>query len=340
MKKTSITLCDIAKKLNVSKVTVSKALRDHPDISQDMKEKIKAVATEIGYVPNFIARNLSSKKSRIIGLIVPKIAHNFFAVCIEAIYQAAYAAEYDIIMTVSQENPENEAKHIQTLLAMRVDGVLVSITEKTRSLEPFAVFRKHNTPLVFFDRVLKDVADNYVITNDREASQQLIQYAIDSGYRKIAHFSGYEYTNVGLERNLGFRDAMAQNSLPVNEDWVIQGGINEAAGYNGLMKLAKDKNLPELIYAFTFPVALGIYTAAGKLGLTIPGDIVVVCFGVGEYNNYLSPAITYMDQPAGEIGSQAFNLLLRKITHTENNVPERIVVPSKLRICETSKKTK
>jgi len=333
-----VTIKDIAKSLNISSSTVSRALRDHPDISTQTKKRINSLAEEMDYYPDSIAQSLKQRRTNLIGVIVPEIKHTFFSAAISGIEEIAYRDGYAIIVSQSNESYSRERVNIRALISKRVAGLLISISQTTEQSDYFKLLERQGIPFVFFDRVLKDVADNYVITNDREASLQVIQYAIDSGYRKIAHFSGYEYTNIGLDRNLGFRDAMVQNNLPVNEDWVIQGGINEAAGYKGLMQLAKANNLPELIYAFTFPVALGIYTAARELGLSIPTDIDVVCFGVGEYNNYLSPTITYMDQPAMEIGSQACELLLRKIADPGIDIPEQMIVPSKLSICETCKK--
>lgn len=329
----SITLNDIAERLNVSRVTVSKALRNHPDISDEMKAKVRKVAEQIGYVPNYIARNLSSKKSHTIGLLVPKIAHHFYSNCIEAIYEAAYDKDYDIIMTVSQENPQHERQHIQTLLSMKVDGILASITENTADDSGFEVIRKRSLPLVFFDRVFDNSSDNFVITNDREASFQLIEHCIKSGYKKIAHFTGYKHLNVGLEREKGYRDAMQKYNVKIRKDWVVHGGINEQAGYEGLKKLASLGELPEIIYAFTFPVALGIYTAAKELGILIPEQLEVVCFGVGKYNRYLSSAMTYVNQPADEIGRQALELLIQKIENF-NEKAEHIVIPSQLRVCQ------
>ena len=339
MPKSNITLNDIAKELGVSKVTISKALRDHPDISDSMKEKVRRTADKMGYIPNYMARSLSSQKSHTIGLLVPKMAHHFYATCIEAIYKAAYSHDYDIIMTVSQENPENERQHIQTLLSMKVDGILASITEKTEDDKSFEIIKKRNIPLVYFDRVFENKKDNYVVTNDREASRQLIDYVIKAGYTDIAHLTGYKNINVGRERELGFRDAMKANDLEINEEWVIHGGINEKDGYQGLMKIAKKSKLPQVIYAFTFPMALGIYTAARELGLKISKDIEVVCFGVGRYNRYLTPAMTYMKQPAAEIGRKALELLLAKIQEN-STATEQIVIPSKLEICDTCKPDK
>jgi len=334
----NVTLDDIARQLKVSKVTVSKALRDHPDIGSATKREVQALAAKLGYVPNFMARNLSARSSRTIGLVVPKLAHYFFATCIESIYNAANASQYDIIMTVSQENPEYELKHIQTLLAMRVEGLLVSVTENTTDTSIFQDIKKRGVPIVFFDRIPFGLESNYVVTDDRAAAARLTNYVIQAGYRKIAHFAGYSHTNIGYERQTGFRQALSDNNLPIREDLIIEGGFGERAGYEALKKVAETKDLPELIFAVTFPVALGIFEAASELGLKIPGDIDLVCFGGGQFNRYLSPALTFMDQPASAIGEKAFNLLLDELHSSERRSEQHIVIPSQLVIGETCRK--
>ena len=151
MRKKSITLSDIAKKLNVSTVTISKALRDHPDIANKTKKLIVKTAAEMGYSPNLLARNLASRKSNTIGIVVPKIAHFFFGSIIESIYDIAFKHKYEILLTVSQENEERERNHIQTLLSMRVDGILISISQETKDYSIFQTVKERGTPIVVMD---------------------------------------------------------------------------------------------------------------------------------------------------------------------------------------------
>lgn len=339
-KRQNVTLDDIARRLKVSKVTVSKALRDHPDIGPATKRDVQATAAKLGYVPNFIARNLSAKSSRTIGLVVPKLAHHFFATCIESIYSAANASQYDIIMTVSRENPEHELKHIQTLLAMRVEGLLISVTENTTDFSIFKNIKQRGVPVVFFDRIPVGIESNHVITDDRAAAARLMEYVIQAGYRNIAHFAGYSHTNIGYERQAGFRQALSSNNLLIREEWIIEGGFGEQDGYEAFKQLAVKEDLPELIFAVTFPVALGIFEATRELGLKIPGDVDVVCFGGGQFHRFLSPALTFMNQPASAIGEQAFNLLLEELRSPEAFTEKHIVIPSQLVIGETCRKIK
>lgn len=329
-KRIQITLDDIAKRLNVSKVTVSKALRGHPDISVETTQLVKEVAKELGYTPNFMARNLSSKRSNTIGVVVPKIAHYFFSSVIEAIYDAAYENNYEIILTVSQENVEREEKHIRSLLSMRVDGIIISISEQTKNPDIFNTIRNFGVPLVFMDRVLEQPNFSTVTVDDKGGTYKAIEYAIKKGYTKIAHFAGYQEINIGRKRYLGFEEAMKKYDIPINHNWVIYGGFGEEDGYNSFMKVYKSNKLPEFIFAVTFPVALGIYTAAEELGIKIPDDIDVICFGNVDKGSFLSPAVNYVNQPTMELGKKALELILENIKNPKDFVPKHIELPTHL----------
>jgi LacI family transcriptional regulator len=313
MRDKAITLNDIAKKLNVSTVTVSKALRNHPDISIATTKEIKRMAEELGYTPNIMARNLSARHSNTIGVVVPKIAHFFFGSIIENIYDVAFANNYEIILMVSEEKAEREKKHIQTLMAMKVDGIIISITQETKDLEIFETVRKRGVPIVFIDRVpgIKNV--NTVLVNDRLGAFKAIEHAIKIGYRKIGHFAGYTDINIGRNRMNGFREAMNKHNIEINPDWVIEGGFGENYGYESFMKLYKANNLPDLIFTVSYPVALGVYMAASEVGLNIPKDIDVICFGNAKVQKFLSPPLSCVDQPTDIIALEAMNILLENI---------------------------
>lgn len=332
-----ITLDDIAKRLNVSKVTVSKALREHPDISFETAQKVKQVAKELGYTPNFMARNLSSKSSHTIGLVVPKIAHYFFGSVIESIYEAALVNNYEIILTVSQENAEREEKHIRSLLSMRVDGLIISISQQTKNYDIFNTVKNYNVPLVFMDRVVDMSEFSSITVDDRGGTFKAIEHAIKLGYRKIGHIAGYQEINIGRKRYLGFEDAMKKYDVPVNPEWVTYGGFGEEDGYKAFMKLHSSGNLPEFIFAVTYPVALGIYAAAEELGLKIPDDIDIMCFGSSDINNFLTPSLSCVDQPTEELGKQAVKLILEIINNPTNYVPKHIEIPTGLMIRETAR---
>ena len=220
-RKPHVTLSDIAKQLNVSKVTVSKALRGHPDISRETTKLVKKVAEELGYTPNFAARNLSSRKSNTIGVVVPKIAHFFFSSLIESIYDQAFYNNFDIALTVSQENVERERKHIETLMAMRVDGLIISITQQTKDKTIFEKVVSRDVPLVFMDRVMPVDGTSQVTVDDKGGAIKAIELAIDNGYTKIAHIGGFTEINIGRRRYEGYVEAMKRRGLEIDPDWVV-----------------------------------------------------------------------------------------------------------------------
>lgn len=333
-----VTLSDIAQVVNVSKVTVSKALRGHPDISSETVAKIKKVAGELGYYPNFMARNLSSQRSNTIGVIVPKIAHSFFASIIESIYDTAFENNYEIILTVSQENADRELRHIHSLLSMRVDGLMVSISQQTIDFSIFKTVRERGIPLTFMDRVVDDPQFNRVMVDDFGGSFNAVEHAINIGYTKIGHVAGFQHINIGRSRYRGFEEAMKKHNLPIRPEWTVFGGFGENDGYVGFKKMCASGEIPEFVLAVTYPVALGIYRAAAEMGLKIPQDFDIICFGISASNRFISPSLTYIEQPAAEIGKRAFEVTLENIRKGDQFEPKRIVLPTTLSLQDTCRK--
>jgi LacI family transcriptional regulator len=330
LKNKAVTLSDIAKRLNVSTVTVSKALRNHPDISPETTNLVKQTAEQLGYIPNIMARNLSARKSNTIGLVVPKIAHFFFGSIIEHVYQIAFSRNYDIILTVSQENAEIEKRQIQTLLSMKVDGIIVSITQETKNYEIFELVKNRNVPIVFIDRIPEMENIHSVVVNDRGGAFKAIEHAIKLGYRKIGHFAGYTDINIGRERFMGYQEAMNKYGVEINPEWVIEGGFGEEYGYKSFMELYLKNNLPKLIFTVTYPVALGVYMAANEVGYRIPDDVDVICFGNARIQKFLSPPLSCVDQPTNLIAENAMNLIFDLIDKKTDESSKKITVESEL----------
>lgn len=333
-----VTLKDIAERLRVSKVSVSKALRGHPDISAETAKKIKKVAREMGYYPNYMARNLSSRKSNTIGVIVPKIAHHFFATVIEGIYDAAFQHNYEIILTVSQENTERELRHVNSLLSMRVDGLILSLSQQTKDYAIFQTIKKLGVPLTFMDRVPRLDGFNTVVGDDHGGAFAATQQALTIGYRKIAHLAGYQHTNIGAERYRGFADAMKLYGIHVNPDWIVYGGFDETDGFKGFKTLYETGKLPEVVFAVTFPVALGVYRAVQELGLKIPDDVDLISFGSSGLNEFLSPPMSHVEQPTYELGRRAFEVTLENVQKKAQFVAQHIKLPTRLVLCKTCTK--
>jgi LacI family transcriptional regulator len=334
---TLATLDDIAQRVKVSRVTVSKALRGHPDISDKTARMVRKVAEEIGYRPNIIARSLSARRSNMIGLVVPKIAHFFFGSVIEGIYNAAFSNNYETILTVSQENPDRERQHLQTLVSMRVDGIIISVSQGTRDVEIFQWIRKLGVPLLFVDRRPTPAPEGFssVLVDDKGGTFKAIEHAISIGYRKIGCIGGDTRINIGKERTAGFEAAMKAHGVPVEKRWIIPGGFSKETGYDAVLKLHAERQLPELIFAMTYPVALGVYEAVKELGLSIPQDVDVICFGDSDVSRVISPALSCVRQPSYELGSKAVEMMLNILAHPELTHEQHLVLPADLIVRET-----
>jgi len=327
-----VRLEDLAKKLNVSKVTISKALRNHPDISKEMRTKARQLAEELGYVPNFLAKNLSSRRSNIIGLVVPKIAHYFFGSVIESIYNTAFNKNYEILLTVSQEMAERERMHILSLLSMKVDGLIVSITQETKDTKIFEQVQKLNVPLVFIDRVPEMEFAPSVTVDDYGGAYEATEYFIKKGITRIAHIGGYQHINIGKSRHAGFTDAMEKHKIKINRNWIYEGGFSEEDGYEGFKTVCAKGSIPKAILGVTYPVALGIYKAAQEMGFRIPDDIQVTCFGSNEYNQMAPSLFNFVHQPAKKLGEEAVKLIMSIINDPDRHKNTNIELKTKLLI--------
>lgn len=328
-------ISDIAKRLKISSVSVSKALRGHPDISAETTAKIKKVAMEMGYVPNFMARRLSARHSQTIGVIVPKIAHFFFSKVIQAIYDAAFENKYEILLMVSQENAEREAIHVQTLLSMRVDGLIVSISQETKSASVFKPVLDRGIPLTFMDRVLKLRGSNTVVADDRGGAFSAVEQAVTSGYRRIGHLGGPQHLHVAKERFQGMKDALHRYGIAFDPANVVFGGFGEEDGYRGFVNLLNKGRIPEFLFAVSFPVALGAMMAARERGLSVPRDFDMISFGSGGLNEFLSPSLTIVEQPTGSLGKAAFEVTLDNIKTGDAFKPRHLQLPTALVFGET-----
>jgi LacI family transcriptional regulator len=332
-----ITLEDIARRLGVSRVTVSKALRGHTDISAETTSRVLRTAEELGYTPNIFARSLSSRRSSMLGLVVPKIAHFFFGSVIEGVYDTAAASNYETILTVSQENPAREKKHLQTLMSMRVDGIIVSISQSTLDLDVFQTMRDRGMPVLFLDRRPEPLPRGFssVEVDDRGGAQKAVEQAIRVGYRDLACIGGNTHINIGKNRLAGFEQALKSHGVPLRKEWIITGGFGKNIGYEGFMQFHASGHMPEFIFAMTYPIALGIYEAAKELGLRIPQDVDLISFGDSDVSRVISPALSCVTQPAYELGSKAVEMMLKTLSIPEPAGDQHLVLPTEVLLRET-----
>ena len=320
------TQADIARKLNVTRITVSKALRGHPDISKEMKKRVLNTASELGYIPNLVAQNLSSQRTFTLGVVVPDLENSFFSFATDSIIDAATERSYNVFVTVSRENRENEILNIQKLIGMRVDGLLVCVSQQTTDPSVFRQIQRLNIPLVFFDRQYAGQDFPTIAFDDRNGSAKALNEIIREGYTRIAHFAGYSTVSVSRERTAGYTHALASNGLTVKPEWIIEGGFETPDGYNSFMKLYKSGDLPEIIFTVNDRVALGVYRAIREVGLRIPDDVGVAGFGFSETAQTFSPTLSVVSQDPRRVGGAAAELLIELITNPESGRPRNVVL--------------
>jgi len=324
-----VTLKHIAREVKKTTVTVSKALRDHPDISKATKTKIKNVAARLGYMPNLIARRLSSNNTYSIGLLVPHISHPFFSESIEAIYDEASRRKYDIVLMGTGEDNALEAQHIQYLLSLQVEGFLISVTEKTKDTKIFRTILERGKKLVFFDRVIENLGSGCVVCDDYQGTYNLVSFAIGNGYTRIGCIAGYSDIYIGAERRRGFETALKKHNIPVHSKWIVEGGFSQQDGYNSFMKLYRQGDLPQLIVTVSYIVNLGVLQAINEIGLKIPEDIDLVVFGDSIFNKFLKPSLTVARVDACGMGKCALDLLIKAISSDKHKY-KKIVIPTQL----------
>jgi LacI family transcriptional regulator len=322
-----VTQEDIAKKLNVSRITVSKALRDHPDISVAMKNKVFDAAGELGYSPNQIAQQLTSRTTHTIGVIVPDLENSFFSHVVNSILDTATGKGYQVLLAVSRENAEIEQSNIRNLIGKRVDGLLVCLSQQTTDPAIFESVRKMEIPLVFFDRALSGTGFSRVVFDDYTGVRKAIDRLVIAGFTRIAHLSGYSATSIGRERLEGYQAALERNGLILWKDWIIEGGYEFNDGYQSFKKLYKQGNLPEIVLTVNDRVALGVYKACRELGLRIPEDIGVVGFGFPETTEMFSPALAVISQDPRQMGQAAATRLIEEIQSAVPGTESEIRLP-------------
>ncbi|WP_369048010.1 LacI family DNA-binding transcriptional regulator [Tenacibaculum sp. UWU-22] len=315
-----VTLKLIAEKLGISVTTVSKALKDYPDVSKKTKKMVKETAAMLNYKPNSFAVNLRTKESKTIGLIIPEIVHHFFSSVIKGILSQAEKKGYLVIILQSGELYDLEKKQIDLLLSKRVDGILISLANGTADYSHINSVLEQETPLVMFDKIAKIVKCSKVIIDDRKAAYQATQHLIDIGCKRIAHFRGPLLPQNSIDRFLGYKQAIVDNGLTYDASlvYVLDKMSFEEGGFYARQLLKDHKNV-DGIFINTDLVAIGAIAEFNKLGIKIPEQISIVGFSNWFMSSVISPSLTTIDQPGYAMGKKAFKLLLKEINNKKKN---------------------
>ncbi|MEM6764023.1 MAG: LacI family DNA-binding transcriptional regulator [Bacteroidota bacterium] len=340
MHKRQVTLADIAKKLNISTATVSRALKNYPDISDETKRRVLALANELNYRPNSIAAGLRKRESKIIGVIIPEIVNHFFSSVIKGIMEVAYDGDYRVMLCQSDESFDKEVTDANALFASRVDGLLVSLGHETKTYEHFLQFQESGIPLVFFDKVADQLKTSQVIVDDYEGAFQAVSHLISEGCSSIAHFAGPLVASTSRKRLNGYKDALAHHGISLREEWVIPcEDITLEEGSAFVNRFHKANNMPEGIFAITDSVAIGAIDGLKKLGYQVPSQVAVAGFSDWKISSVINPSLTSVSQPSFEMGTLAAKILLEEIQKLkdEEEIEEQVItLKTQLKIRESS----
>ncbi len=339
MKKTSVTIHDLARELNISASTVSRALNDNPRISQATKDKIRTLATKLGYQPNTIASNLRTQKTHTIGIVVPLINRYFFSTFISGVEDVAFEAGYNVIISQSKDLFDKENRVVHSLFSNRVDGIIVSVSMQTNKYDHFNLFANKNIPMVFFDRIAPDFKAHKILIDDFKCAHMATQHLIDQGCKRIAHLAGPTSLNTYRGRMNGYLDALKKNKLPVDEELVIYNRLTRVDGLTAIKQFLKLKNPPDAVLCGNDTSALSMIIYLREIGIRVPEDFCIVGFSNEPFSEVVTPAISTIRQPAFEMGQKAAELLIGEIE--QKRIPENyqtIIMPSDLIIRESSSK--
>ncbi len=316
------TLKEIADILGVSITTVSKALKNYPDVSAKTKKAVIELAEELNFTPNSFAVNLRTKESKTIGLIIPEVVHHFFSNIVQGVIEEADKYGYLVIILQSNESLELERKQVGLLFDKRVDGILISLSNDSNDEFHLKKMITQGIPFVQFDKISKLIPSSKVIINDQKAASMAVQHLIDRGCKKIAHIRGPENPQNAIDRFLGYKKTLEKNGIPYDSKLVYTcQNVTYIEGFEFTKQILNDHPDVDGILAVTDLVAIGVLSYFNEYGIKVPDQIAIIGFSNWFMSQIITPKLSTVDQPSYEMGVAAFNLLLEEmICHKEGKV--------------------
>jgi LacI family transcriptional regulator len=325
----AVTMMDIARDLNISVVTVSKVLRNQGKISDSTRKRVLRRAKQLNYQMNWVARSLVTRRTFTIGLLLPDFTHPFFAEIAKAVASSVRPHGYHAIVSYFEENPALEMSEADSLLARQVDGLVIASVQPHNRLDLFQRIRARKVPFVLIDRPIDGVNAPFVGADNRSIGRLATEHLIEQGCRCVAHLRGPDI-GIAAERLHGYRIALAKRDLPMQPRYVVAGGYTDDSGYEGMRRLLQLRPLPDGIFCYNDPVAIGAMKAIFEASLEVPNDICVVGAGNVHYSDVLRVPLTTVDQGTSRIGTRAAELLLERIAAKRMLRAKRVLIPPKL----------
>lgn len=321
------TIHEIAKELNTTASTVSRALNNNPRISDDTKKKVLDMAEKMGYEPNTMAASLRMGRSKLIGIIVPFADRIFFSSVIRGIEEEVKKSGYNVIICQSYEKVENEIDDVNALLSAQVAGIIISLSRETDSIEHLnKVIKKHKT-LVLFDRTSELVNASSVVIDDYHGAYVAVSHLINNGYSKIAFFSGNKKVSIFKERFRGYLAALSDHNIPVTDEFIVEVKSDVEQGKLATEELMNQKNKPDAIFSSSDFSALGAIKWLTQNNYRIPQDIGVIGFGNDPFTQYLDPTMTSVDQKSMEMGKTTAQVFMEQLEGRNDSVRKVLLTP-------------
>ena len=316
--KRKVTLKQIAKELDVSISTVSKSLRNSPEISEDTRQKVQAFAKLYNYKPNNIALSLKNKKTKTIGIIIPEIVHHFFVTVISGIEQVANENGYNVIVCLSDESFDKEVINMEMLANGSIDGFIMSLSKETQQKKDFhhiVEVINQGMPVVMFDRVTNDVLCDKVIIDDQMAAYEAVDFLIAKGFKKVALVTTVDYVSVGKLRTEGYANALKDHDRQVDESLIVK--IEDIENCASKIEKLLVESRPDAIFAVNELFAVTTIKLANKMGLKVPEDLSIIGFTDGIISQFSTPSITTVSQNGIKMGGRAAKLLIDRLEMEE-----------------------
>ncbi|MBC8112598.1 MAG: LacI family DNA-binding transcriptional regulator [Verrucomicrobia bacterium] len=339
MKTHPVTIKDIAKALNISVSTVSRALRGMPEIHPDTRKAVMALAEELDYQPNQLAKNLAKSRTRTIGVIVPNLSYYFFSSVLNSIEESALQAGYSVLVCQTQESYMREVTNIQNLLRGQVEGLLISLSRDTDNCEHINRLVRKNIPLVIFDRYSSQIDTSRVIIDNQKAAFEATQHLIEGGCQRIGYLAGTPHMFISNQRLAGYKEALEKNGISFQEKYVFHCDFTQDNVVTQTLAMMNLSQPPDGILAVSDRVALPAIFALKSKGLRIPEDVALVGFNNEPLCSFLSPTLSSVGQQIQEMGLESVRLLLKQIESPDMPEPETKILATQLIVRESSSRS-
>ena len=326
----------MASELGVSIATVSRALRNSPEIGREMQQRVKDLAKKLNYRPNPFAQSLRKEAPKVIGVVVPNLVTHYYAAVLDGIEDEARRAGYSVISANSHEDFEDERQAIDNFIGLHVEGIIACLAQTTTDYSHFEEISDMGIPLVFFGRTCLTDRFSCVTANGDEAAQMATQHLIDTGSRRIAFIGGPNHLDMVRRRKHGYLEALRENKMDIDRNLVVCDKIDYEVALHAVEKLLEGENRPDAILAFNDIITFAAFTAIKNKGLNIPGEVALIGFTDDVHAAYVTPRMSAIEDQSHEMGVKACQLLLRSIGGDTKVYKE--IVPQQLVIRETSAK--